>query len=163
MGPLPQDKPVYQLLTACFLDDDTLHQEGEIIVYPGTPNEHMAPLNDIARQRMAAYQQHLDDCAREKAELMGRPFSKRPSDWQDTVSQVRADATLLAKRTMPEVPKGDAPLTGVAGNTIQARRDKAEASGVKPVGTATKPSGRPEPESVHRASGLTQPAPLGGR
>lgn len=160
---LPQDKPVYQLLADCFLDDDTLHREGEQIIYPGTPNEHMAPLNESARQRMLAYQKHLDDCAREKAELMGRPFKGRLADWQDTVAQVRADTEVLAKREMPKVPTEAPALTGVAGNTLAARREKAEASGVKAVGQAQKPSGRPEAQTIHRESGLTQPAPLGGR
>lgn len=164
MGPLPQDKPVYQLLTACFLDDDTLHQEGEIIIYPGTPNEHMAPLNDMARQRMTAYQSHLDDCAREKAELAGRRFTGRAQGWQDEVSQVRADdKVILERRQMPQVPTSEPALTGVAGSTLGQRQAKAAASGVKGVATAEKPSGRPEAQPIHREQGLTQPAPLGGR
>ena len=159
----PQDKPVYQLLADCFLDDDTLHREGEQIIYPGTPNENMAPLNKVAEERMAAYQAHLDECAAEKAALMGRPFRGRLADWQDTVAQVREDAAVLAKRTMPTVPKEATPLTGVAGNTLQARREKAEASGVKVAGTADRPSGRPDAQPIHRERGLTQSPPIGGR
>lgn len=163
MSGIPADKPVYQLLADCFLDDDTLHREGEQIIYPGTPNEHMAPLNEAAKQRMVAYQSHLDDCAREKAELMGRPFRGRLGDWQDTVAQVRADAEVLAKRQMPTVPDKEPSLTGVAGNTLQARREKAEASGVKGVGSAAAKPGRPDAQPIHRESGLQNPAPLGGR
>lgn len=159
---LPQDKPVYQLLADCFLDDDTLHREGEQIIYPGTPNEHMAPLNAIAKQRMDAYQAHLDDCAAEKAALMNRPFKGRLQDWQDTVAQVRADAEVLAKRQTPTVPTEAPTLTGVAGNTLEARRSKARASGVEVAGSAAKPQ-RPEAQQIHRESGLTERAPLGGR
>lgn len=160
----PQDKPVYQLLAPCFLDDDTYHHEGEQIIYPGTPNENMAPLNDLARQRMAAYQAELDDKAREKAEMMGRVFNGRPAGWQDQVAQVRADdKAMLEKRQMPQVPTDQPSLTGVAGRTLAQRQQKAAASGVQGVGAAAKPSGRPDAQPIHRSEGLTQAPPIGGR
>lgn len=159
----PQDKPIYQLNADCFLDDDTIHREGEQIIYPGVPNEQMVPLNDLARERMRAYLQELDEGARLKAEMMGRRFTGRPTDWQDQVAQTRADAEALKKREMPIVPSEAPSLTGVAGKTLAQRQAHARASGVQAVGSSAKPSGRPEAQPIHRDSGLTQAPPLSGR
>ena len=96
---IPAGTPIYQLLTKCYLEDDTLHPEGEEIAYLGTPNEWMAPLNEPARIKVQELVQRLDDAAREKAERLGRGYSGRPRDVHDQIAEVRGDV----KRKLPEV------------------------------------------------------------
>lgn len=66
-----------------FSDDDTLYivsPDGDYpeIYFDGIPNEQMEPLNDLARERLAAYLENLDKTARENAEKAGKTFQGRP-------------------------------------------------------------------------------------
>lgn len=111
---IPQDVPVYELLAPCFLEDDTLHETGEQIAYLGVPNEYMAPLNEPAKVEMRKFLTYLDDCAREKAEMMGRRFTGRLRDTADEIGQALSDAKIMARRAeivMPQVPDGPIPAT----------------------------------------------------
>lgn len=64
--------PRYRLNTACYLEDDTLHVEGEEIEYLNTPNDQMVPLNDAARSRLTEYLEQLQHGQRLVAEKNGR-------------------------------------------------------------------------------------------
>lgn len=107
---VPQDTPVYQLLADHFLDDDTLHYSGEQIAYDGEPSEHMAPLNEAAQKRMRVMLDRLDAAAREKAELVGRPYRGRLTDLGDLVAQAQSDAKVLQERAQQETIRRAMPV-----------------------------------------------------
>ncbi len=64
-----------------YVDDEliTVDKNGdpEEIYFDGIPNEDMEPLNELARERMTAYLEFLDQKGREAAEKAGRPFVGR--------------------------------------------------------------------------------------
>lgn len=104
---IPNDRttPRYRLLAPCYLEDDTLHGEGEEIWYEGTPNEEMEPLNDLARERSQQYIEMLDDAARAVAAAKNRPFTGRLTDHaaidqmiDDSRAEQRAKMVLPASR-----------------------------------------------------------------
>lgn len=64
--------PRYRLNAMCFLEDDTLHVEGEEIEYTNDPNDQMVPLNDAAVKRMEVYLRQLQHGQRLVAEKNGR-------------------------------------------------------------------------------------------
>lgn len=66
------EQPRYRLNEPCYLEDDTLHIEGEEIVYLNTPNTSMVPLNEPARKRMEAYLIQLRDGQMAVARQNGR-------------------------------------------------------------------------------------------
>ncbi len=96
---LPPDTPIYKLIAPCYLEDDTLHATDEEIAYLGTPNEFMAPMNEAAQKKMGEFLGYLDDCARAKAEAMGRAFNGRPRDLGDQIDEAMGDV----KRAVPKV------------------------------------------------------------
>lgn len=73
-------RPVYRVLNpnGFFGPNDHLFKEDEEIVYDGTPNEELEPLNEAAKQKMVAFIENLDSEARKTAEKLGRPFVERP-------------------------------------------------------------------------------------
>lgn len=108
---VPENTPVYKLLAPCYLDD-TLWPVDMEIAYSGVPNEFMAPMNDPAREKMRDFLLYLDDCAREKAALNGRPFSGRPRELADQLDEAMGDAKREARKqeiVMP-IASGDIPL-----------------------------------------------------
>jgi hypothetical protein len=67
--PEPEEAPRYMLLSSAFIDDG-YRRAGTIVECQGIPGEHMQPLNDAARQLLAAYRAHY-------ATLPGRRFAYR--------------------------------------------------------------------------------------
>lgn len=84
--------PRYRLNGRCFLEDDTLHEEGEVIEYLGTPNLEMVPQNDAAKKRLEIYIEELSEGARQKAQMMGRPFTGLVTDRGVMLAQSLQDA-----------------------------------------------------------------------
>jgi len=169
---IPQNVPVYQLLANALREYDTLHMEGEIVAYEGSPNEHMAPLNEPAKARMSVMMAHLDDCAREKAELVGRKYTGRLNDLGDLIAQVQSDAKVLAQREQTDVIKRamPQPLTGTptpglpTQKPLAIRKQEIDAkSTVKSFGNTVN-KGRAVPETIHKTGQdrLTEKAPLEG-
>lgn len=94
---IPQDRPVYKILDekGFYGPDDTLHPEGSIIVLHDVPNENMEPMNDMARERMEAYLDELEESARKVAEQNGRHFSGRPRSKEEMLNFASEDARRL--------------------------------------------------------------------
>src|SRR5690348_933231 len=150
---LPSDTPVYRLLMACFMEDDTLHPEDEIIAYTGVPNEYMEPLNEPARVTMQAYLEYLDKCGREAAEKAGRQYLGRVTDLGDQIEIAMQDARKAAaagqappstlKVEMPE--RRNVPLRPDLVPVGQRPQKKAKLLASK----APAPQGKPEPRPIH--------------
>lgn len=83
--------PKYRLNSACFLENDTLYFEGDVIGYLGTPNTEMVPLNELARARMQAYVDSLNEAAWQKARLHGRTYIPNVQDFADLMATNLAD------------------------------------------------------------------------
>ncbi len=102
--------PKYRLNEPVYLEDDTLHDEGEELEYLGTPNLAMVPLNDSARAKMQDYIDFLTDNARRTAEMYGRPFSGWVSDRGTMIAQSMQDMRNTPDRVqmvrMPESKDG---------------------------------------------------------
>lgn len=77
---LDKERPKYRILSPSgfFGPNDHLFEEGDEIVFDGTPNEEMEPLNEEAHKKLVAYISYLDDFARATADKLGRPFVERP-------------------------------------------------------------------------------------
>ena len=75
---IPSDRPAYRILTAFWGPDDHLYQEGDCIFFDGEPNEDMEPLNELARDRLNAFFDKLDNHARKLAEKAGKEYTGRP-------------------------------------------------------------------------------------
>ena len=91
---IPTDRPAYRILnpTGFFGPDDHLYSEGDCIVFEGIPNEEMEPLNALARERLEAYSEALDDGARKVAEKNGREYTPRPRTMEGNIDLATADA-----------------------------------------------------------------------
>lgn len=104
-------------------DDDNLYQEGEEIVFDGTPNEQMEPLNEVAKERLVAYLNTLDDLARLKAERQGVPYVGRPRTLDGAIAlltaEAKSDMNIMGNRnkvsTIERVAPQEAPETGKRG------------------------------------------------
>lgn len=107
---IPQHRPAYRILAekGFFGPDCHLYQEGDTLVYDDEPNEDMEPLNDLARQRLTALYEKLDDEGRRVAEKNGRSFIARPRNLDGAV----ALATMDAKRVQLKPGDGGVPLMG---------------------------------------------------
>lgn len=114
---IPSDVPAYEQLNpqGFFADDCTLYPEGEVLVWDGTPNEYMKPLNAPARERMEAFLKELDGGAMAVAKKYDRPYTGRITDLADQVAQGMADAKEDFKRNMgsqvQSLEKRNTPLT----------------------------------------------------
>lgn len=122
------DLPLYRLNTTCFLDDDTLHPEGEELRYNGIPNFEMVPLNDAARERMQGFIDEQTDLARARAEASGRAFRGLITDSGTIIAQAMQDERQAERKgtfspliAMP-VDKEDVPTMGNTETEGQARR-----------------------------------------
>jgi len=124
MTPNDSNTPRYRLLAPCYLEDDTLHVEGEEIWYTGCPNEEMEPLNELARVRSREYIDSLDDAARAVAAAKNRPFTGRLTDHaalDQAIDDVRAEQR--AKTVLP-VSREDVPIRpDLATPAQKAKRD----------------------------------------
>ncbi len=120
------EAPRYRLNNPCFLEDDTLHMEGEEIEYIGTPNLDMVPINKAAQQRMQQYIDFLTNHARRSAELAGRPFLGLVTDKGEMIAQSLQDARRAPDKVtfVTPVDKGDVPaMPHTPEAQAQARRN----------------------------------------
>ena len=151
------EAPKYRLNSSCFLEDDTLHVEGEEIEYLNSPNMEMVPINDAARKRMQEYIDLLTDIAREQAELRGQPFRGLITDKGVMIAQARQDAVRSAQNvsviSMP-ADKGEVPQMP----QHEAAQAQARRRGRPPKSAAVVSSKAPEPVTRHG----TMPAPILG-
>lgn len=124
MTPNDSNTPRYRLLSACYLEDDTLHVEGEEIWYVGIPNEEMEPLNELARNRSREYIESLDDAARAVAAARNRPFNGRMTD-HAAIDQSIDDARRAAREVVVlPVSREDVPIRpDLATPAQKAQRD----------------------------------------
>lgn len=152
---VPVGTPVYRLLTACYLEDDTVHGEDEEVAYLGVPNEWMEPLNEPAREKMQEYLTHLDQCAERAANAKGRPYTGRLTDIGDVLAQALSDARGTATRENTLAVKSDMVMPVHAGS-IPLRGDLATPEQRKRRGRPPKvlASKAPEPQ------GKIAPRPL---
>lgn len=105
------EAPRYRLNENCYLEDDTLHFEGEEIEYLNQPNMSMVPLNEPAKRKLEEYIEALTRGAREDAERRGRPFTGLITDKGTLIAQAMQDARRAPEKVviaMPEI-KGDVP------------------------------------------------------
>lgn len=147
---LPADTPVYRLLKDCFMEDDTLHPEDEIVAFTGIPNEYMEPLNEPARRNMGVFLAHLDKCGREAAERAGRPYTGRITDLGDQIEQAMKDAksgvadpgklnfTMPTKQDVPQRP-----------DLIPQALRKPKANKKLLASKAPPQQGKPTPRPIH--------------
>lgn len=100
---ISNERAAYRVLdpNGFFGPDDTLYlvdEDGEPaeIYFDGMPNEQLEPLNELARQRMNAYLEDLDNKAKFAAEKLGRPFVGRPRNLDGALEL----ATAVARNEM---------------------------------------------------------------
>lgn len=72
---IPQDRAVYRLVEPFFDPLDNWHPAEKVVIFDGTPNQSMVPLNDIALKRYDAYMDKLDEDLKEVCALEKRPFT----------------------------------------------------------------------------------------
>lgn len=104
-GQFKGEFPKYKLAAPCFLDDQTLHVEGEIIEYTGGLNLAMVPLNDPAKRAMDVYISELEGGAAERAAAAGRPFTGLSRDMGEVIATLLQDARKAAAPVHIEVPR----------------------------------------------------------
>lgn len=129
-----REMPLYRLLAPCYLEDDTLHGEGEEIIYLGIPNEEMEPLNDPAREASTAYLEHLDDAARAVSAARNMPFMGRAALLDQAIEHAQKE---LQKQPMVlPAYRGEAPvrpdLATPAQRLQREMRDGKKVLGSKP-------------------------------
>ena len=142
LPPIPQDRPVYRILNeqGFYGPNDTLFQEGEIIVYDDTPNEDMEPMNELARVALEKYIDTLEESARVVAEKNGRSYAGRPRSKNEMLEFASQDARRLQtignqggvpimgakKRGRPRIQRvGDPVVSEMGGNDAAAEARKA--------------------------------------
>ena len=108
-----------------FGPDDTLYQEGAQIYFDGEPVEDFFPLNQLARDRLQALWDKLDEHAKLAAAKNGRTFTSRLRG-DALLRQASADAHAAVNRV--ELTKGDGgiPLMGKASDLGSVSRVGAE-------------------------------------
>jgi hypothetical protein len=85
------DGPRYRLLADFFADNHTRYPEGAELVWLGTPNEHMEPLNAAAEEKITDFLADLDRMGEIKARLEGKMFTHRHPDMADVVAEAIGD------------------------------------------------------------------------
>lgn len=77
---IQNDRAAYRVLNpyGFYSDNDHLYQEGDEIYFDGTPNEMLEPLNQLARDRLNAHLEQLDNYGKAAAEKLGRSYAGRP-------------------------------------------------------------------------------------
>lgn len=128
--------PLYRLLGPCYLEDDTLHGEGEEIIYLGVPNEDMEPLNDAAIANSTAYINELDDAAAIVAASRQMPFIGRQALMEQAMEHAQNEAKQHGKNLVLPAWRGDAPerpdLATPAQRQAREQRQPAKVLGTKP-------------------------------
>lgn len=99
MSVIRNDRAAYRILdvNGFYGDDDNLYKQDEVIYWDGEPNEEMEPMNEMARVRLVAYLEKLDNLGRLAAEKAGKPFVSRPR----TLDGAIEIATSLERSNMP--------------------------------------------------------------
>lgn len=133
--------PRYRLLAPCYLEDDTLHEEGEEIYYLGTPNEEMEPMNDLARDRSRAYLEGLDDHARAVAASRNLPFLGRSAMMDQAFEHAHRTAAQKGPTVLP-ASREDVPLRGDLATPAQRAKREMREGGKKVLGTKAAPRNR---------------------
>lgn len=161
--------PRYRVVGAkgVFLEDDTLHEEGDEIEYLGEPNLDMAPLNDPAKKRMADLIERLTEGSRAAAEANGRPFRGLILDHGTVIATALADSRRAAGNAtlgnMPVIasPKADAPRAPMMPHmaTDAQRRASPKAQKVRDVKARAAP-GKAQPQPM-RVMGRDGPVTAG--
>ena len=135
--------PKYKLNNTVFLEDETLHFEGDEIDYLGVPNMEMVPMNDAARQRMGDYIREQTACAREAAFAKGRPFVGLVVDQAQLIAEnmqhARQTATKVEMVQMPEEKGIVYPMPNIPEAQAQARRRGRPPKSDAVVGVKTPP------------------------
>lgn len=138
--------PKYLLNSAHFLEDDTLHEEGEEIEYLGRPTLDMVPLNDAGKARMQEEIDRQTTAQRNKALAAGRSFHGFERDPGTLIAQNLQDARREADKvvviSMPEA-KGEVPTMPHTeqAQAIQRRRGRPSKSSMV---VSSKPAPKPE-------------------
>lgn len=138
--------PRYKLNAPCFLEDDTLHETGEIIDYIGIPNGEMVPQNEAARKRMQEWLAGLEQGAREVADLHGRPFHGLISDRGTLLAQGLQDARKAPDRVVFAMPTDAADRPQMPHMESHAKRGRGrprKVLGSTPAGKAPAPGKEP--------------------
>lgn len=139
-----RNTPRYRLLAACYLEDDTLHLEGEEIWYLGTPNEEMEPLNDLAREKSTAYLEGLEDAARAVAAARNVPYLGRTALMEQALEHAHKEARgpIVLPASRGEVPiRPD--LATPAQRMVREQKNPRKVLGSKPA-----PARNPKPAAV---------------
>lgn len=154
----PGQQPLYRLLSPCYLEDDTLHAEGEEIIYLGTPNEEMEPLNAAAVERSTAFIERLDDAAAVVAASRDMPFLGRQALMEQAMEHARNMAKDHGKNLVLPAYRGEAPerpdLATPAQRIAREQRQGKKVLGTKPAPTSKTRGNRGGPVPV-LGSGLS--------
>lgn len=145
--------PRYVLNGNCFLEDQTLHEEGEEIEYIGRPNFVMVPKNEAAKRRMEEELELQNQAYRNKARVVGRAYGGPPADMAEALAQAMQDERRMVDRvqvvpvSMPE-EKGEIPAMPHTeqAQALQRRRGRPPKAVVLSAKPAPKP-GKPTPEA----------------
>lgn len=74
---IPDDEPCYKIGEDGFFGpDDTMHDEGDVIVFDGVPSLTMIPMNQLAEEKILAYFEELDVLGAEAAKIAKRGYVK---------------------------------------------------------------------------------------
>ncbi len=118
--------PRYRLNSACYLEDDTLHVEGEEIEYLNTPNTEMVPLNQAARDRMMAYLEQLQEGQQAVSKQNGRQTGPLILDKAELIAAMSQDArrepTRIQAVRMPEEKGMVYPMPNIPESQAQQRK-----------------------------------------
>lgn len=145
--------PRYVLNGPCFLEDDTLHEEGEEIEYIGRPNFAMVPKNDAAKKRMQEELELQNQAYRNKARVVGRAYGGPPADMAEAIAQAMQDERRMIDRVqvvptvaMPE-EKGEIPAMPHTeqAQAIRRRRGRPPKGSVVVSTKAAPKPGKPTP------------------
>lgn len=125
------DRPAWKVLAVAgfFGPDDTLYPEGSMLYYDGEPNEELEPLNDMAKERLLALLEKLDQYGREAAAKANRPFVGRPRTLDGAIQfatelQRNEMAVMTAKKvnvTSVEKIEQEVPETGETKRGVQKK------------------------------------------
>jgi len=126
--------PRFRLLAPCYLEDDVLHMEGEEIIYLGTPNEEMEPLNDAARDASTEFINRIDDAAAVVAAARQMPFLGRQALMEQAMEHAMSQAKQMGRMVVLPQWRGDVPERPDLA-TPQQRQVREMRQGKKVLGT----------------------------
>ncbi len=79
---IPEDFPVYRIMSGKLYADDQLYEAGEVIRWDDEPNLEMEPLNKLARAKALSYRKKLDECGAAVAAKTGNSYAGLASAFQ---------------------------------------------------------------------------------